>query len=83
MVVTLPADLDRAVREKVSSGEYANVLDFIRTAILQALDSDQRKKEKLDEAILSGAQQADNGQFSKLSIQEIIDSEERKVLADR
>jgi len=73
MTVELSPELEKIVNAKVASGIYPNAHEFIREAILQW---ERLKKNRLDEAIAIGIEQADRGEFSKRTVQDIISAKE-------
>jgi antitoxin ParD1/3/4 len=76
MTIELSPELEQIVKAKVASGIYPNALEFIREAILQALESERQKRKRLDEAISIGIEQADRGEFSERTVQDIISHKE-------
>ncbi|MCI0691453.1 type II toxin-antitoxin system ParD family antitoxin [candidate division KSB1 bacterium] len=73
MTIELSPELEKIVNAKVASGIYPNAHEFIREAILQW---ERLKKSRLDEAIVIGIEQADRGEFSKRTVQDIISAKE-------
>jgi antitoxin ParD1/3/4 len=76
MTIELSPELEQIVKAKVASGIYSNVHEFIREAILRSLEWERLKKQKLDEAIAIGIKQADRGEFSERTVQDIIQHKE-------
>jgi len=76
MTVELSPELEQIVKAKVASGIYSNAYEFIREAILRFFEWERVKKQKLDEAITIGIEQADRGEFSKRTVQDIIQQKE-------
>ncbi|MGH7493319.1 MAG: ribbon-helix-helix domain-containing protein [bacterium] len=76
MTVELSPELEQIVKAKVASGIYPNVYEFIREAILRSLEWERLKKQKLDEAITIGIEQADRSEFSIRTVQDIIQHKE-------
>jgi antitoxin ParD1/3/4 len=72
MTIELTPELEQIVKAKVASGIYPNADEFIREAILRSLEWERVKKQKLDEAIAIGIEQADRGEFSQRTVQDII-----------
>jgi antitoxin ParD1/3/4 len=72
MTIELTPELEQIVKAKVASGIYPNADEFIRVAILRSLEWERVKKQKLDEAIVIGIEQADRGEFSQRTVQDII-----------
>jgi len=76
MTVELAPELEQIVKAKVASGIYLNAYEFIREAILRSLEWERPKKQKLDDAIMIGIEQADRGEFSERTVQDIIQHKE-------
>jgi len=76
MTVELSPELEQIVKTKVASGIYPNAGEFIREAILRSLEWERLKKQKLDKAITIGLEQADRGEFSTRTVQDIIQRKE-------
>jgi len=76
MTIQLSSELEEIIRAKVASGMYPNATEFIREAILQTVEREQLKRTRLNEAVAVGVEQADRGEFSDRTIQEIIDHKE-------
>ncbi len=76
MEIELSPEMEQIIQDKVASGRYPNASEFIREAILRAVERDQLKLSKLNEAVAIGMDQAEKGQFSKRSVQDIIESKE-------
>ncbi len=76
MEIQLSPELEQIIKDKISSGRYPNVSEFIREAILRTVERDQLKLSKLNEAISIGIEQAEKGKFSKRSVQDIINDKE-------
>lgn len=76
MEITLSSELQKIVEYKISSGGYQNASEFIREAILRTVEQDQLKLSKLNEAVAIGIEQAERGEFSQRSVQEIIKAKE-------
>jgi len=53
-----------------------NASEFVREAILRAVEHDQLKFSKLNEAVSIGIEQADRGEFSNRSVQDIVREKE-------
>jgi antitoxin ParD1/3/4 len=58
--ITLPSEMARKIREKVSTGAYGSNSEVIREALRNWLDRDQRLA-ALDAAIVRGIADADAG----------------------
>jgi len=76
MEITLSSELEKIIEYKVNSGGYQNASEFVREAILRAVEHDQLKLSKLNEAVAIGIEQADRGEFSNRSVQDIIREKE-------
>ena len=76
MEIILSTELEKIIEYKVSSGCYQNASEFIREAVLRTLEQDQLKLSKLNEAVSIGIKQAEKKEFSKRSVQDIIDSKD-------
>jgi len=77
MEITLSDELVKIIEYKISTGAYQNASEFIREAILRALEHDQLKLSKLNQAISIGIEQADRGEFSHRSVLDIIEEKEK------
>jgi len=78
MTVELSPELEGIVKAKVASGVYPNASEFIREAILRSLEWERLKKQRLDDAIAIGIEQAERGEFSQRTIQDIIQHQETR-----
>ncbi len=76
MEITISSELEKIIEYKISSGGYQNASEFIREAILRAVEHDQLKLSKLNKAVSIGIEQAERGEFSKRSVQDIIKDKE-------
>jgi antitoxin ParD1/3/4 len=76
MEITLSSELEKIIEYKISSGGYQNASEFVREAILRAVEHDQLKLSKLNEAVSFGIEQAERGEFSNRSVQDIIKEKE-------
>lgn len=76
MTVELSPELEGIVKAKVASGIYPNVSEFIREAILRSLEWERLKKQQLDDAVAIGIEQAERGEFSQRTVQDIIQHQE-------
>jgi len=76
MAIELSPEVEQIVKAKVASGIYPNAGEFIRETIPRSLEWEQLKKQKLDEAITIGLEQADRGEFSTRTVQDIIQHKE-------
>ncbi len=72
MTIELSHELEQIINAKVASGSYHDAHDFVRDAVLRIVAEEQRKKSKLDEAITIGIEQANRGEFSSRTVQDII-----------
>lgn len=76
MEIQFSPELQQIIKDKIASGLYPNASEFIREAILQTIERDQLKLSKLNEAVSIGLEQAEKGEFSKRSVQDIINDKE-------
>ncbi len=79
MEIQLSPELEQIVKDKVASGMYPNAYEFVREAILRAVERDQLKRQRLNEAIAIGIEQADRGELFDLDLDQInaeLDEEE-------
>ncbi|MCU0644519.1 MAG: type II toxin-antitoxin system ParD family antitoxin [bacterium] len=76
MEIALSSELEKIIEYKIRSGGYQNASEFIREAILRAVEHDQLKFSKLNEAIAIGMEQAERGEFSSKTVQDIIKEKE-------
>jgi antitoxin ParD1/3/4 len=76
VTIELSPELEQIVKAKVASGIYPNASEFVREAIVRSLEWERLKKQKLDEAITIGLEQADRGEFSRRTVQDIIQHKE-------
>jgi antitoxin ParD1/3/4 len=82
MEIQLSPELEQIVMDKVASGMYPNANEFVREAILRAVERDQLKRQRLNEAIAIGIEQADRGELFDLDLDQInaeLDEEEGYV----
>lgn len=63
--ITLPTEMARLVREKVSSGAYGSTSEVIRTA-LRGWIEDQKRLKVLDDAIAEGIADARAGRIHSI-----------------
>jgi len=63
--ITLPAEMARLVREKVSSGAYGSTSEVIRTALRDWIEDEKRLK-VLDAAIAEGIADAKAGRVHNI-----------------
>ncbi len=76
MHVSLTPELEAKIRSKVESGLYNNASEVIREA-LRYMEQNQEliiqlKMDRLRAEVAVGANQAENGEFSRRTVQEII-----------
>jgi putative addiction module CopG family antidote len=76
MEIALSSELEKIIEYKIRSGGYQNASEFIREAILRAVEHDQLKFSQLNEAIAIGVEQAERGEFSSRTVQDIIKEKE-------
>jgi len=82
MEIQLSPELEQIVKDKVASGMYPNANEFVREAILRAVERDYLKRQRLNEAIAIGIEQADRGELFDLDLDQInaeLDEEEGYV----
>lgn len=82
MSISLTGDLEEYIEAEVSSGDYASADDVVRGALLlmrQEREAEQEKFHLLKEAVQAGIDEADRGEFSNKSLDEIL----AEVLAGR
>ncbi|MCI0511781.1 type II toxin-antitoxin system ParD family antitoxin [candidate division KSB1 bacterium] len=72
MEIALSSELEKIIEYKIRSGAYQNASEFVREAILRAVEHDQLKLSELNAAISIGIEQAERGEFSDRSVQDII-----------
>jgi len=75
MHISLTPKLEEIVKTKVNSGLYNNSSEVIREALRIMLNQDevyQAKLETLRKEVAIGAIQAENGEFTSQTIEEII-----------
>jgi antitoxin ParD1/3/4 len=82
MHISLTPELENLVKEKVASGLYNNASEVVREALRRMHQYDellyQVKFEHLKNAVLLGAEQAEQGEFVKQSFSEIVDEAKRE-----
>ncbi len=78
MKIELSPEVEQIIKDRVATGHYQNASEFIREAILKAVERDQLKLHQLNEEIAIGIEEAETGQFSKRSVQDIIRDKETK-----
>ena len=76
MHISLTPMFESKIKEKVNSGLYNNASEVVREA-LRFMDENQEivqqmKLNHLRQAVAIGAEQAEQGQFSSRSVQDII-----------
>jgi len=82
MEIQLSPELEQIVKDKVASGMYPNANEFVREAILRTVERDHLKRQRLNEAIAIGIEQADRGELFDLDLDQInaeLDAEEGYV----
>ncbi len=70
--IKISAKSAKAVKDVVDNGLYPDESSFVDNAIARAIQADQQKMEKLRAAIAVGIEQADCGEYSSRTIDEII-----------
>jgi antitoxin ParD1/3/4 len=66
MSISLPADLEESIREKIDSGMYDDPSDVIRAAI-RLLDKRDRKLQALRALVAEGLAAAERGEVDELT----------------
>lgn len=82
MNISLTPILEELVRKKVDSGLYNNASEVIREALRLMEHQDELrniKLEKLKAEISKGIEQADQGKFSKKSINQIFEQGKKRA----
>lgn len=85
MNVSLTPELEQFIQAKLNSGMYHSTSEIIREGLRLLKERDQFQEMKLAalrEEILKGVQQADQGLFSDLTIED-IKAEGRRCLLDQ
>ena len=77
--ITLPAEMARVIREKVSSGAYGSNSEIIREALRGWMER-ERRLGMLDAAIAQGVADAETGQL--LEIDEVQQELRRRFTTD-
>jgi len=76
MHVSLPNELEKAIKDEVSGGFYSSVSEFMREAARQMLKQHgveyQVKLQELRKAVAIGAEQAERGEFVDQDVIEIV-----------
>lgn len=76
MTIELSTELEQIINAKVAAGIYHDAHDFVRDAVLRVIAEEQLKKSRLKEAVALGIEQANRGEFSPRSVQDIIAQKE-------
>lgn len=76
MTIELSPELEQIINAQVAAGIYDNAHDFVRNAVLRVLADERLKKSKRDEAVAIGIEQANRGEFSPRTVQDIISPKE-------
>jgi antitoxin ParD1/3/4 len=66
MSMTVPADLEERIREKVESGQYDDPSDVIRAA-MRLLDTRDRKLQELRALVAEGLASAERGEVDEFT----------------
>lgn len=85
MEIQLSPELEQIVKDKVASGMYPDANEFVREAILRAVERDYLKWKRLNEAIAIGIEQAKRGELVDLDMDQInaeLDAEEGTSIPD-
>jgi len=73
MIVTLPAEIEKIVAEKVSSGAYQSVDEVISKSV-RLLEAKEKGTEALRREIMRGFEDIQEGRFSTFSGDEELDA---------
>ncbi len=76
MKISLTPESEQKVKEEVSVGIYPDADTFVNDAIARASQADREKLDQLKGAVASGMAQADRGEFSNRTVQDIIRDKE-------
>ncbi len=82
MEITISPELEEIIKSKIASGLYNNSDEFIREAILSASERDLVKYVKLNKEVSRGMEEANAGEFSKRTVQDIIEANEQNLIRD-
>lgn len=85
MNVSLTPELEKLVKEKVSTGRYSSGSEVVREALRLLEERDRARQvrlEQLKREVALGVEQADRGEVSPLDIEE-VKAEGRRRLAGR
>lgn len=79
MNISLTPEVEQTVREVIASGLAPDAESFIEDAITRTAANYKQRLEKLREAVAIGVEQADRGEFSNRTVEDIIaDANARK-----
>ncbi|NET34471.1 MAG: type II toxin-antitoxin system ParD family antitoxin [Cyanothece sp. SIO1E1] len=84
MNISLTPELEKMVQDKVASGMYTSASEVIRESLRLLIERDTREQlhlEELRRQIQIGIDQADNGQYSQMTLQD-IKAEGRRRLSE-
>ena len=81
MKVSLTAELEQFVQQKIDSGNYKSANDVVCDA-LRLLQERETKLEKLRQDLAIGLEQADRGEAAPLDVEE-IKTKGRRILEER
>jgi putative addiction module CopG family antidote len=76
MTIEISPELEQIINAKVAAGIYQDAHEFVRDAVLRVIAEERLKKSKLDEAVAIGIEQANRGEFSSRTVQDIIANKE-------
>jgi antitoxin ParD1/3/4 len=82
MTLKLKPETERILKEKVQNGQYESLEEAANEMIQAAYEQETMTEEDIEELrreVAVGIEQADRGQFSKLTIDEIIAQEEARA----
>ena len=75
MHISLTDALEKMIKDKVASGMYSNASEVVREALRMMAKSEESQQQKLlelRELLQEGASQADAGNFSPYSMEEML-----------
>jgi antitoxin ParD1/3/4 len=88
--ITLPAELEQMVNDKVDSGEYGSASEVVHEAIRQMQEHDTMREQQIEDIrrkVADGLAQAERGEVytfaSGADVTEYIEAEGSKILAER
>jgi antitoxin ParD1/3/4 len=82
MNITLGAEFEKRIQEKVASGLYTSASEVIRDGLRLLFEKDQAKQQQLDllrQEVARGFEQLSNGEKSSKSALDIFDEVNRGI----